>query len=143
MNKVKIFLVTNMIVALPLMAFAENWIEFHQEKWSYRSGKLNRKLKFSNRFYYDAQSLARTSSGDVNLWVKEVSANDKYYVKGGDSDSETIFRKIHLWCGIKKYEIVQADEEDVVLNESMGEEIKPGSSYEKLYFAGCVNKSSR
>jgi len=143
MNNLKLFLLTNMIVALPVMAFAENWIEFHQEKWSHKSGKLNRKLKFSNRYYYDAQSLVKTSSGDVNLWVKEVADNDSYYVRSGNPQSETIFRKIHLWCGVKKYEILQADEEDIVLNELIGEEIRPESSYEKLFLAGCLDKVPR
>ena len=141
--KLKVPLVTIMLVALPLTTFAENWVGFHREEWSQKSGKLKRKLNFSSRYYYDVESLVRTAAGDAILWVKEVSDNDKYYVKSGNPQSETTFRKVHLWCKTKKYEIIQADEESVILNESMSEEIKPDSSYEKLYYAGCAGKGGR
>lgn len=129
------------IVFLPLMAYAENWIEFHQEKWSQKSGKLNKKLTFLNRYYYDAESLVTPPSGDITLWVKEVSDNDKYYVKKGNPQSETLFRQVHLWCKTKRYEVIQADLDDGGANESMSEEIKSGSYCESLHNSVCKPNS--
>ncbi len=131
------FFIFIVIVFLPLMVYAENWIEFHQEKWSQKSGKLNKKLTFFNRYYYDAESLVTTPSGNITLWIKEISDNDKYYVKKGTPQSETLFRQVHLWCKMKRYEIIQAEVDYGGANESMSEEIKSGSFYESLHRAVC------
>ena len=125
-----------LIVFMPLSSFAESWIEFHNEKWSNKSGKLKKKLTFSNRYYYDAGSVVRTPAGDMTLWVKEISDNDRYYVKKGVPQSETLFRQVHLWCKLKRYQIIQADVDDGA-NETMSEEIAAGSYYDKLYKAVC------
>jgi len=137
------FIVVVLISVVPLHCYAENWVQFHHEKWSQKSGQQNKKLNFSNRYYYDAENLVRTASGDISLWIKVVSDNDSYYVKKGSPRSETLFKQAHLWCKHKKYEIVHDDGGDTGLNESMGEEIKPGSYYEKLYNAVCEQQGSR
>src|SRR6185369_3216216 len=111
---------------------AESWVEFHSEKWNYKSQKVKRKLNFRNRFYYDADSLKRSASGDVDVWVKEDSMNDGYYVGKGVPSSEAIIKKMHLWCGAGKYEIVTLDE-DAGTNVAMGEEVIPGSLNDKLF----------
>jgi hypothetical protein len=139
--KIRSYFAALAIVFLPLSVYAENWIEFHQEKWSQKSGKQNKKLTFFNRYYYDAESLAATASGDITLWTKEVSDNDKYYVKKGTPKSETLFRQVHLWCKMKRYEVIQADSGDGGANESMSEEIKSGSYYESLHKAVCKPNS--
>src|SRR6185369_53529 len=77
----------------PLKSSAETWVEFHAEKWDFKSQKLKKKLKFKNRSYYDADSLKRSASGDVDVWVKEDSMNDRYYVGKGVPSSEAITRK--------------------------------------------------
>lgn len=139
-NRLRLFLIAAVLVSLPALVNAENWVEFHTEKWSQKSGKLRKKLSFTNRYYYDDSSLVKTASGDLTLWVKEVADNDKYYVKKGNPESETLFRQVHLWCKLKRYEVIQADIDDGGANESMSEEIKSGSYYERLYKAVCGGK---
>lgn len=134
--RLKIYLLAVMIILLPLLSYAENWIEFHTEKWNQKSGKVKKKLNFSDRYYYDSETMVRLPSGDITLWVKEISDNDKYYVKKGAPQNETLYRQVHLWCSLKRYQIIQADVEDGA-NETMSEEIKPGSYYEKLYKVVC------
>jgi len=46
---------------------------------------VKKKLNFKNRYYYDVDSLKMSSSGDVDVWVKEISMNDRYYVGKGVS----------------------------------------------------------
>lgn len=140
-NLLKVYCVAIAIVTLPVLAQAENWVEFHTEKWSRTSGKLSKKLYFSNRYSYDAESLVKGSSGDITLWVKEISANDRYYVKKGSPQSETVFRKIHLWCRLKRYEVIQVDSDEDGANELLSEEIKAGSYYERLYQAVCTTNT--
>ena len=133
----RVFIVTIAIVSLPAFAYAENWINFHTEKWSRTSGKLSRKLNFTNRYFYDAASIVRTVSGDITLWIKEISENDRYYVKKGAPKSEIVFRKVHVWCTLKRYEVLQADTEEEGANDLLSEEIKAGSYYEMLHKAVC------
>jgi hypothetical protein len=126
------------IVMLSTLAHAEKWIDFHTEKWSRTSGKLNMKLMFANRYSYDAESIVRTASGDITLWIKEVSENDRYYVKKGAPRSETVFRKVHVWCRLQRYEVIQGDTDEDGANELLSEAIKAGSYYEKLHRAVCT-----
>lgn len=128
-------------VVFSATVYAENWIEFHTEKWSRRSGKTGKQLLFSNRYSYDAESLVKSSSGDFTLWVKEVSDNDRHYVKKGAPQSETVFRKVHVWCTLKRYEVIQEDTDEDGANELLSEEIKAGSYYEKLHKTVCQPNS--
>lgn len=121
----------------PLKSSAESWVEFHSEKFDFKSQKTKKKLSFRNRFYYDSDSLKRTVAGDVAVWVKEVAVNDRYYVGKGVPSSEDIIKKVHLWCGAGKYEIVTPDAEDGGTNPELGEAVVPGSLYDKLSRTLC------
>jgi len=134
----RVFIVTIAITSLPAFVHAENWINFHTEKWSRTSEKLSRKLNFANSYFYDAASMVRTAPGDMTLWIKEVSENDRYYVKKGAPKSESVFRKVHVWCTLKRYEVLQADSGEEGANELLSEEIKAGSYYEMLHKAVCT-----
>ena len=127
----------------PLESSAETWVEFHSEKWNLKSQKMKKKLDFQSRAYYDIDSLKRSAEGDVDVWVKEVSTNDGYYVGKGVPSSEEIFKKMHLWCGAGKYEIITPDAEDAGTNLAMGEEVMPGSLNDKLFRAACNVKVDR
>jgi len=81
--------------------------------------------------------MVKTSAGDVTLWIKVVSDNDRYYVKKGAPQSEAVYRKIHVWCALKRYEVIQEDSETDGPNELLSEEIVNGSYYERLYKAVC------
>jgi hypothetical protein len=128
---------TMLILLFPLTASAETWVEFHSEKWNYKSKKVKKKLNFKNRSYYEADSLKRSSAGDVDVWVKEVSMNDRFYVGKGVSSSEEVIKMMHFWCAAGKYEIIVANEEDAGTNEALGEEVKPGSLYDQLFKIVC------
>jgi len=119
------------------MVQAENWIDFHTEKWSRKAELSGTKLRFSNRNIYDAESMVKTPAGDLTLWIKVVSVNDKYYVKKGAPRSESVYRKIHVWCALKRYEVIQADSDADGPNELLSEEIMNGSYYERLYKTVC------
>jgi len=95
-----------------------------------------KEAEFQEPLYYDADSLKRSASGDVDVWVKEDSMNDGYYVGKGVPSSEAIIKKMHLWCGAGKYEIVTLDE-DAGTNVAMGEEVIPGSPNDKLFKSLC------
>jgi len=125
------------VVSLSTLVHAENWVDFHTEKWNRKSDLSSKKLIFSNRYYYDAESMVKTSAGDVTLWIKVVSDNDRYYVKKGAPQSEAVYRKIHVWCALKRYEVIQEDSETDGPNELLSEEIVNGSYYERLYKAVC------
>jgi hypothetical protein len=94
-------------------------------------------LLYANRYYYDAESRVIAPSGDMTLWIKETSYNDKLYVRRGAPENETVFRRVHLWCAKKKYEILHADTDDDRPNELISEKILPGSYYERLHQAVC------
>ena len=134
----RVFIVAIAIVSLPAFAHAENWIKFHTESWSRTSGTLNRKLTFVNSYSFDAASMARTAPGDITLWIKEISENDRFYVTKGAPKRETVFRKVHVWCTLKRYEVLQADMGEERANELLSEEIKAGTYYEMLHKAVCT-----
>ena len=136
-SMVRIFLGALAIAGMSTAARGEDWIDFHTEKWSRTSGKLSRKLNFANSYFYDAASIVRTAPGDITLWIKEISENDRYYVKKGAPKRETVFRKVHIWCTLKRYEVLQADTGEEGANELLSEEIKAGSYYEMLNKAVC------
>lgn len=125
------------VVLLPGFAAAENWVGFYTEKWNRTSGRSGTKLDFSNSYFYDADSIVRSASGDITLWIKEVSENDSYYVKKGAPRKETLFRKVHLWCSSQRYEVIQDDTDGDGANKLLSEEIKAGSYYEKLHGTVC------
>lgn len=127
-------------VCLPALSRGESWVEFHKEQWSQKSGKLKKKLTYVNRYFYDGDNVVRTGAGDVTLWIKEVSYNDSYYVKKGVPQTEDLFRKVHLWCGTKRYEILQDELDGGGANERISEEIKAKSYYEQLYKVFCEKK---
>lgn len=118
-------------------AYGERWLEFHAEKWNYKSEKLNKKLQFKNVYYYDADNLLRGKNGDVTVWVKESLANDSYYVRKGAPAQETIYKNIRISCRSKGYEIVSADGGEAEYSESMGDAITPGSCYDQLQSIVC------
>lgn len=130
-----------LLLLAPLECRAENWVEFHTENWQYRSKKLKKKLTFKNRFYYDADTLKITNSGQADVWVKEVAMNDRYYVGKGVPTTEDIFKSIHIWCAAGKYEIVTPETEGAGLDEMNGEEARPGSMYYRLLNSVCINRA--
>ncbi len=127
-------------VLLPGSAFCDKWTEFHTEKWDFKSEKLNRNLQFRNSYFYDADSMLRSKNGDVTAWVKELAENDRYYVSKGVPVQETIFRKILIRCSLNRYEILLEDEVEAEKSESMSEDIKAGTYYERLQAALCKPK---
>jgi len=128
---------TVFIVSFPSLALAETWIEFHTEQWSQKSGKQKKKLRYTNRYFYDAASRVTSQSGEVTLWVKEIAYNDTLYVKKSDPESETVYRMVHLWCSAGLYQVLQADTDEGRPNEVLSETIKPGSYYDRLQQAVC------
>lgn len=115
---------------------AEQWTEYHAESWSYYSAKLHKKLNFTNRFLYDADSIRRDRNGDLRVWVKEIYENDRFYVGKGNPEKETSFRQLQLWCEKRKF-IAVMGEKDFELDESLGDEIRPGTQYVKLFDCLC------
>jgi hypothetical protein len=127
----------------PLESSAETWVEFYSEKWDFKSQKVKKKLNFRSRSYYDADSLKRSATGDVDVWVKEDSTNDGYYVGKGVPSSEAIIKKMHLWCAAGKYEILTPDDENAGMNVAMGEEVIPGSLNDRLFQVVCSARGER
>lgn len=123
-------------LSLASVAAAENWVEYCVENWSYRSDKLHKELYFNNRYYFDSDSVKRNRAGELRVWIKEISAVDRFYVAKGSPEWETSFRHLQLWCTKNKYMIVM--EEGVgEVHESLMEEIVPGTQYAKLYDKLC------
>lgn len=139
MIAMKLSLIVTVICCLFLItesSSAENWTEFHTESWSFYSEKLRKKLNFKNYFYYDADRLRRGKNDGLQVWVKEISANDRFYVGKGDPEKEISFRQLKLWCEKRKF-IVFMGESDFELDESLGAEINPGTQYAMLYDRLC------
>lgn len=118
---------------------AENWVEFHAESWSYYSDKLHKKLNFKTRHFYDADSVRRSKTGGVKVWLKEVAENDRFYVRKGNPEKETSFTQLKLWCDKKKF-VVMTEEGNIKLHESLGDEMIPGTRYDMLYGRLCTKK---
>jgi hypothetical protein len=124
-------------LSAPDSAHCERWVEFHGEKWNFNSEKLNKRLKFRNIFFYDADHLARGKNGDVTVWIKEVTNNDKFYVGRGAPEQETTYNQIRIRCSAKKYLVLVDDGSDSEYTDTMSEDIVPGSYYDKLSSAVC------
>jgi hypothetical protein len=118
-------------------AYCEKWIEFHAEKWDFNSDKINKKLKFRNVYFYDADKLARGKNGYIAVWVKELANIDRYYVGKGVPEQETIYNQIRINCISKKYDILIDDGSESEYSDSMSEVIAPGSYYDKLFSIVC------
>lgn len=132
-----VFSVTFLLL-LPHVVFpAERWVEFHKEKWTQKSGKSGKKLAFTNRYFYDPESLIKSKTGNIMLSVKEISESERSSAIKKGPESETLFRQVYLWCNLKRYEVLQSDIDVGEMNESMSEEIKSGTYYEKLHLAVC------
>jgi len=125
----------------PTAAHAEKWIEFHAESWSHQSKKLKRKLHFSTHSYFDADSVSRTATGDVTVWIRDISRNDRYYVQQGVPASEVVYKQILLRCRTQKYEVMLDEGSESYSKESFGEDIKSGSIYDKLYRKVCAERN--
>lgn len=124
------------LLCSPAYVCGERWVEYHFETWSYQSEKLNRKLTFSNYYYFDIDSLKRNSDGDTNVRLREVSQNDRFYVGKGAPAKEAVYKEVHVRCSVKRYEVlVEGDEAET--HESMSEPITPGSMYERLFARVC------
>jgi hypothetical protein len=116
---------------------AESWVQFHAESWNFYSEKLRRKLDFSNRFFYDSDSVRRNGNGAVKVWLKEIADNDRFYVGKGTPAKETSFKQLQFWCDKRKFSIITG-EEDAGQNELLSEEISPGTQFALLYDRICT-----
>lgn len=132
-------LVVSIVFALwlPNSLSAENWVEFHKERWQQKSGKGRKRLSYCNHYFYDSDSVAINPEGDVTLWVREVAENDRFYTKKGAAESEVLYRQVYLWCKNDRYQILGADGEESRANEQLSEEIRQGTYYEKLRDLVC------
>lgn len=122
----------------PRQVCAEKWLKFHAESWHHSSQKLKKKLRFSNYSYYDIDSIKKSGNGDISLWIKDVSHNDKFYVGKGVPENEVVFKQVLLRCSSRKYEVMLGDDEEAGLQEMVSDEIKTGSVYEKLFKKVCA-----
>jgi hypothetical protein len=120
----------------PGRASAEKWVRFHTESWHHDSQKLKKKLRFSSTAFYDSDSISVAANGDVTVWIRDVSHNDRYYVGKGIPEKEVVHKQIRLRCSVRKYDVLLGDEEDG-LQEAVSEEISSGSIYDKLYKRVC------
>jgi len=50
---------------------------------------------------------------------------------------------MHFWCTAKKYEIIDANEEVAGMSEALGEDVRPGSLYDKLISSVCSSKEKK
>lgn len=131
------FLVAVGMSVTPCSVHAEKWLEFHTEVWSHSSQKLKKNLHFSTASYYDADRIKRTANGDVTVWIRDISQNDKFYVGKGVPEKEVVYKQIRLRCNTRKYEVILEEDNAVELQETANEEIRSGSVYEKLFTILC------
>lgn len=133
------------LIMLPLLLNsvtlrAEAWVEYHVDNWNYKSSRVGKKLKFKSSYSYDADSVKTTSNGDVRVWVRETAGNDRYYVGKGAGENEVLYKRLYLWCGLKKFEIITDGESDGGEHQEMADAIIAGSSNEKLSVRLCKEK---
>lgn len=121
----------------PGSVWPEQWVGFHTETWSHNSVKLKKKLHFSSHSYFDADSISRAANGDVTVWIRDISHNDRYYVGKGVAEKEVVYKQVHLRCNSGRYEVLLGDGGVPEGEETVSEEIKPGSAYEKLFKRVC------
>ena len=132
-----LILTAMLLCGLANESFAGKWVEFHSEAWSHASHRLNKKINCSSKSYYDDSSLKRDAKGNVSVWTRDVSRNDRFYIGKGIPETEVVYKQILLRCKANKYEVILGDESDVEAQESVSEEIRSGSVYEKLYRRVC------
>lgn len=124
----------------PIAASAETWTNFHTDKWSYKSSRVGKKLKFRSSYAYDADSVKVAPSGDVRVWIRETAGNDRLYVGKGASDDEVLYKRLYLWCSLKRYEIVTDEDSEGGELQEMSDAIVSGSVYDSLYQRLCKVK---
>lgn len=120
--------------------FAEDWVEYHSDKWHYKSANVRKKLKFKSCYSYDVDTVKITAKGDVRVWVREITGNDSYYVGKGAAEQEVLYKRIYLWCGLQKFEIISDGDSEGGELQEMSDPIIPGSANEKLYLKLCKEK---
>jgi len=128
------------LILTPVTLCAEEWIEYHTDTWNYKSSRAGKKLKFRNSYSYDADSVKTTAKGDVRVWVRETAGNDRYYVGKGAAENEVLYKRLYLWCGLRKFEIITDGESEGGEHQEMSDAIIAGSSNEKLYLRLCKGK---
>ena len=138
MNKVWLFILA--LLLNPALLWAEVWVDYHSYKWNYKSSITGKKLKFRSSYSYDADSVTVASNGDVRVWVRETAENDRYYVDKGAEENEVLYKRIYLWCGLKKFEIITDGESEGGEHQEMGDTIITGSANEKLFLSLCKKK---
>ncbi|NJD91429.1 MAG: hypothetical protein FIA91_07950 [Geobacter sp.] len=129
-----------LLCLLPATLRAEAWVEYHVDKWNYKSSRVGKKLKFRNSYSYDADSVKIATTGDVRVWVREIAGNDSYYVSKGAEENEVLYRRLYLWCGLKKFEIITDEEGEGGEHQEMSDPIISGSANEKLFLRLCREK---
>jgi hypothetical protein len=134
------WLIILLLLLSPATLCAEVWVEYHTDRWNYKSSRAGKKLKFRNSYSYDADSVKTAANGDVRVWVREAAVNDRYYVGKGAAENEVLYKRLYLWCGLKKFELITDGESEGGEHQEMSDEIIPGSSNEKLYLRLCKEK---
>jgi hypothetical protein len=137
-NHAKILMFVALMCVRPGDGFAEKWVEFHAESWSHVSQKLRKQIRCSSTSYYDAASIKQDVNGDVSVLTRDVSRNDRYYVGKGTPEKEVVYKQVLLRCRARKYEVLLGDDGDTETQETVSEEIRSGSVYEKLYLRVCT-----
>lgn len=122
------------------MLCAEEWVEYHTAKWNYKSSTAGKKLKFRSSYSYDADSVKTTPKGDVKVWVRETTGNDRYYVGKGAAENEVLYKRLYLWCSLKNIENITDGESEGGEHQEMSDPIMTGSANEKLYLKLCMDK---
>lgn len=141
-TKYALLLIVFCLLQEPPASHAEKWIEFHAESWTHQSKKHKRKLHFSTHSYIDTDSISRTATGDVTVWIRDISRNDRFYVRKGDPASEVVYKQILMRCKAQKYEVMLDEGAETDGQESIGEDIKSGSIYDKLYRKLCAESTA-
>lgn len=129
-----------LLLLIPATLRAENWVEYHVDKWNYKSSRVGKKLKFRNSYSYDADSVRMTATGDVRVWIREIAGNDRYYVGKGAEENEVLYKRLFFWCGLKKFENITDEEGEGGEHQEMSDPIIVGSANEKLYLRLCEEK---
>lgn len=131
-------LMAAILCILPCEVPAGNWVEFHAESWSHSSQKLKKQLRCSSQSFYDATNIKRDANGDVFVWTRDISRNDRFYVGKGVPEKEVVYKQVLLRCKTRKYEVILGNDSEAETQETVSEEIKSGSAYEKLYNKVCA-----
>jgi hypothetical protein len=131
-----------LLFLFPATLRAEAWVEYHVDKWNYKSSRIGKKLKFRNSYSYDVDSVKITAAGDVRVWIREIAGNDRYYVGKGAEENEVLYKRLFFWCGLKKFEIITDEEGEGGEHQEMSDPIITGSAYEKLFLRLCKEKKA-